>query len=256
MTLARALALLVAGTTAGAMNTLVGSGTLITFSLLVTLGYAPVTANVSSNVGLVPGAVSGAFAYRREMSGQRQRAIRLGSASLLGSVTGAAALLLMPQSSFEAIVPLFISVAILMVAVGPRLNRAIADRRGTHPDETEIGKPIMVWMAVYLTGFYGGYFGAAQGILLLGILGLSLAETLHRINALKIVLAGIVNAIAAIVFMLVADVNWAVAGLIAIGSVTGGGVAGRYGRHLPAVWLRGLILVVGFIGVLNLLTKR
>ena len=255
MTIAKALAILAAGAAAGGINTLVGSGTLITFPLLLTFGFAPVTANVSNTIGLVPGTLSGAVAYRREMSGQRTRAIRLGSASLLGGATGAAALLLLPASSFEAIVPFFIGLAILMVAFGPRLNRAVAARRGTHPDDTTIGNPVGVWIAIFATGFYGGYFGAAQGVLLLGVLSLALAENLHRINALKIVLAATVNSVAAIIFMLVADVNWAVAGLIAIGSVFGGGIAGRYGRHLPVAVLRGLIIVVGLIGIVSLVSR-
>ncbi|MPZ71472.1 MAG: TSUP family transporter [Actinobacteria bacterium] len=255
MTIAKALAILAAGTAAGGINTLVGSGTLITFPLLLTFGFAPVTANISNNVGLVPGALAGAVAYRREMTGQWPRALRLGSASLLGGATGAGALLLLPASSFEAIVPFFIGLAILMVAFGPRINRAVATRHGTHPDDTELGHAIGVWLAIYATGFYGGYFGAAQGVLLLGVLGLAMAENLHRINALKIILATIVNSVAAIIFMLVADVNWVVVGLIAIGSMIGGGIAGRYGRHLPVAALRGLIIVVGIVGIVSLLMR-
>ncbi len=211
MNLGEIVAIALAGLAAGTINTVVGSGTLITFPVLLAFGYAPVTANVSNTVGLVPGSVSGAIGYRRELAGQRQRAIRLGTMSLLGGVTGAVLLLLLPASVFKAIVPLFIAIALGLVVLQPRLKQLLADRQ----IETVHESGAVVALAVYLTGVYGGYFGAAQGILLLGILGVTLSQDLHRTNALKNVLAGLTNGVAAVYFMLAAHVDWGPAGIIA-----------------------------------------
>jgi uncharacterized protein len=165
----------------------------------------------------VPGSVSGAIGYRRELDGQRTRALRFGVASLLGGITGAVLLLVLPESAFEAIVPVFIGLALVSIVLQPRLDRLVAEHR-PGPETHGTGLPRGL---VYVAGVYGGYFGAAQGILLLAILGLALPDDLHRINALKNVLAGLVNAVAAIVFIAVADVAWGPAALIAAGAVLG-----------------------------------
>ena len=189
MGIGEALAIALAGLAAGTINTVVGSGTLITFPVLLAFGYAPVTANVSNTIGLVPGSISGAFGYRRELAGQGEPAVRLGTASVLGGLTGAALLLLLPASAFEAIVPVFIGLALILIVLQPRLSRLLADHVG---DLGRRGRLITL-LAIFATGVYGGYFGAAQGILLLGILGLALTQDLHRTNALKNVLAGLVT---------------------------------------------------------------
>jgi uncharacterized protein len=249
LSIAEALAIALAGLAAGAINTMVGSGTLITFPVLLAFGYAPVTANVSNTIGLVPGSLSGAVGYRRELVGQRSRALRLGSAAVLGGITGAVLLLVLPPAVFKAVVPFFIAVALALVVLQPRLKRLLAER--------DIGavheRGILVAAAIYLTGVYGGYFGAAQGILLLGILGLALPQDLHRTNALKNVLAGLVNGVAGVFFMVAAHVDWAPAGIIAGGSIIGAQLGAHYGRRLPPTALRGLIVVVGLTAIVRLL---
>jgi uncharacterized membrane protein YfcA len=243
------LAIALAGLAAGTINTVVGSGTLITFPVLLAFGYAPVTANVSNTIGLVPGSVSGAFGYRRELAGQRERALRFGTMSVLGGITGAVLLLALPASAFAAIVPVFIGLALVLVVLQPRLTSMLAKRgrgSGRH------GR-VLTLLAVYATGVYGGYFGAAQGILLLGILGLALTQDLHRTNALKNVLAGLVNGVAGVFFIFAAHVEWAPAAIIAVSSILGAQIGARYGRRLPPRALRALIVLIGVTAIVRLL---
>jgi uncharacterized membrane protein YfcA len=239
-----------AGVAAGTVNTIVGSGTLITFPVLLGFGYAPVVANVSNTVGLVPGSVSGAYGYRRELEGQRDRTVRLAVWSVAGGVTGAVLLLVLPASAFKAIVPVFIAIALVLVVLQPRLQRALADHRARAPAHGGL----LVALTVFATGVYGGYFGAAQGILLLAIFGMALAEDLQRINALKNVLAGLVNLVAGVVFAFAAHVAWLPAGLIGAGAVLGGQLGAGVGRRLPPAALRALIVAVGILAIVRLVT--
>ncbi len=227
-----------------------GSGTLVTFPILLAFGYAPVVANVSNTVGLVPGSAAGAIGYRRELSGQRRRTIPLAAVALIGGLCGSILLLTLPASAFKAIVPVFIAVALALIVLQPRLDAAL-DRRLQRSRER--AGP-MGLAGVFASGVYGGYFGAAQGILVLAILGLTLEEHIQRINALKVVLVGLVNLIASVVFVIAAHVAWAAALLIAGGSTIGGGLGAGVGRRLPAPVLRGLILVVGVSAIVQLLT--
>jgi uncharacterized protein len=249
MSFGEIVAIALAGLAAGTINTVVGSGTLITFPVLLAFGYAPVTANVSNTIGLVPGSVSGAVGYRRELAGQRSRAIRLGTSSVLGGITGAVLLLLAPASVFKAVVPVFIAIALALVVLQPRLKALLAERDIDAIHE----RGLVVALAIYLTGVYGGYFGAAQGILLLGILGVTLAQDLHRTNALKNVLAGLTNGVAGVYFIFAAHVDWAPAAIIAVTSILGAQLGARYGRRLPAAALRALIVVVGVSAILHLI---
>src|SRR3954469_1112052 len=186
MTPLTALGILLAGRAAGTINTIVGSGSLITFPTLLAAGYPAVTANVSNALGLVPGSLSGAFGYRRELEGQRERLIRLAVASLAGGVTGAILLLTLPSSVFDGVVPILILVACALVVVQPRLSRILAGRRGD--DAPAHGGPAL-FVTVFLTGVYGGYFGAAQGVILLALLAIFVPDDLQRLNAAKNVLA-------------------------------------------------------------------
>ena len=249
MTPLQALATFAAGILAGTINTVVGSGTLVTFLVLLAFGYAPVVANVSNTVGLVPGSVAGAIGYRRELSGQRRRAIPLLAASVIGGLAGAILLLSLPASAFKAIVPAFIAIALVLIVVQPRLARTLAARRRTHG---RAGGPATA--GVLASGVYGGYFGAAQGILLLAILTLALDDELQRINALKVVLAGLVNAVAGVVFVVAAHVAWLPAVLIAVGSSIGGILGAHQGRRLPPAALRAVIVVVGIAAIVRLVT--
>jgi uncharacterized protein len=256
-----ALAIFVAGLAAGTINTVVGSGTLITFPTLLSFGFAPVLANVSNNVGLVPGVMSGIYGYRKELEGQRARVLRLGTASLLGGIVGAIALLVLPESAFSAIVPALIIVAVVMVVIQPWLAKKVAARaraRQAAAEEPEaepameLGGPVTLFL-VFLTGIYGGYFGAAQGILLIGLLGTTLNDSMQRVNAVKNVLACIVNGIAAVIFIVATHIDWTAAGLIAAGSIIGGQLGARIGRRLSPWTLRGIIVVVGTVALVRLL---
>jgi uncharacterized protein len=249
LSLGEILAIACAGLAAGTINTVVGSGTLITFPVLLAFGYAPVTANVSNTIGLVPGSVSGAIGYRRELSGQGPRALRLGSMSVAGGITGAVLLLVLPASAFKEIVPVFIAIALILTVAQPRLAAWLAKREIDFERRGSLGMPL----AIYLTGVYGGYFGAAQGILLLGILGVALAQDLHRTNALKNVLAGLVNGVAGLYFIFAAHVDWGPAAIIAVASILGAQLGARYGRRLPPAGLRALIVVVGVFAIVRLI---
>lgn len=245
-----ALGIFAAGMVAGTINTVVGSGTLFTFPVLLAFGYAPVVANVSNTVGLAPGSAAGAVGYRRELAGQGHRALLLTGASVIGGVAGAALLLTLPASAFKAIVPVFIAIALILIVAQRRLTRVIEARR---PRRRDRAGPVGT-LAVLASGIYGGYFGAAQGIMLLAILGLALDDDLQRINALKIVLAGAVNLVAGVAFVLFAHVAWGAALLIAAGSVLGGILGARQGRRLSPGALRVVIVIVGIAAIVRLLT--
>ena len=248
MSVAEVVCIALAGLAAGTINTVVGSGTLITFPVLLAFGYAPVTANVTNTIGLVPGSVSGAIGYRAELAGQRRRALRLGTMSVLGGITGAVLLLVLPESAFKAIVPVFIAAALVLTVAQPRIQAWLARR------ETQVHRAhyVLTALAVYLAGVYGGYFGAAQGILLLAILGIALSQDLQRSNALKNVLAGLVNGVAGVYFAFAAHVDWGPAAVIAVAAIAGAQLGARYGRRLEPRALRALIVLVGVAAILQL----
>ena len=248
MSVLEIVAVLLAGVAAGTINTVVGSGTLITFPTLLAFGIPPVTANVSNTIGLVPGSVSGAIGYRRELAGQRSRVLRLSVASLLGGAAGAILLLVLPADAFTAIVPVLIVLGLVLVVLQPRISGWVARRH-----EATGGMPYhgtwWVWPGVLTTGVYGGYFGAAQGVLLMAVLGTGVDESLQRLNGVKNILAAIVNAVAGLIFAVVADVDWWVVLIIGIGSVIGGQIGATVGRRLPPVGLRIAIVIVGTVAL-------
>lgn len=245
MNVLHAGAIFAAGVAAGGINSVVGSGSLITFPTLVALGYPPVVANVSNNVGLVPGGLAGTYGYRAELAGQRTRLLRLGSASVLGSLLGGILLIKLPAQAFNVIVPVLILLALVMVVIQPKLNAWLLSRRETHHPH---GGP-WLWLGVFAAGVYGGYFGAAQGVVLIGLLGIFLDETLQRVNAIKNGLSTIVNGSAAVLFILVAKVDWTVVVVIAAGSTVGGLLGSSVGRRLSPVVLRGFIVLVGLAAI-------
>jgi uncharacterized membrane protein YfcA len=251
--LPEALVIIAAGIAAGTINTIVGSGSLITFPTLLLLGYPPLVANVSNTVGLVPGTISGAIGYRRELTGQRARARPLLIAAGLGGLTGAALLLVLPATLFARIVPILILVACGLVAVQPRLSKWVVERRLRlgHPAQAG-GGPLLV-LGVFLTGIYGGYFGAAQGVILIALLSILIDDSLQRLNGLKNVITAAINGVAAIIFILVAPVAWGPAILLAIGSTIGGQLGALVGRRLSPLALRGTIIVVGTVVAVRLL---
>jgi uncharacterized membrane protein YfcA len=248
-----ALAIFAAAVAAGAINAVVGSGSLITFPTLLAFGFAPVVANVSNNVGIIPGNISASIGYRAELAGQRGRLWRLGLASLAGSAAGAVALLALPPGVFKLVVPALIIVGCVLVLVQPKLAAWVAGRRGDPDPDTQdrIGAPLMA--GVFLTGVYGGYFGAAQGVLLVGLLGVFLTDSLQRVNAGKNVLVTIVNGTAAVIFVIFAHVAWLAVALIAVGSAAGGLIGAKVGRKLPPLALRIIIVIIGVISAVKLI---
>ena len=252
------LIVLVAGVGAGAINAVVGSGTLFTFPVLLSLGFPPVTATMSNAIGLVPGSLSGTWGYRRELAGQRRRVLKLLPASLLGAITGAWLLLHLPAETFEAVVPVLLVLALVLVVTQTRIQRAVAKRR-ERKDAEQPGRErgsSAAFVATYLIGVYGGYFTAAQGILLVGALGVLVPETLQRLNALKNLLALVVNVVAASVYIFVAydRISWTAVALIAAGSLVGGFLGASIGRRLPPTALRGVIVVLGVVGIWRILS--
>ncbi|MFG3223970.1 sulfite exporter TauE/SafE family protein [Kitasatospora sp. NPDC048194] len=246
-------AVLLAGVGAGTINTIVGSGTLITFPVLLAFGVPAVTANVSNTIGLVPGSLSGALGYRRELDGQAGRLLRLGTAALLGGLLGAYILVKLPSRAFTVIVPALILLALVLVVIQPRIARAMAARRQGGA-QGAAGGPLLI-AGVFLTSLYGGYFGAAQGVLLIALMGMLLADDMQRLNATKNVLALIVDAVAACFFLFTSHIDWAAVGLIAVGSTLGGQLGARIGRRLPPSALRATIVLVGLAAVTRLLVN-
>jgi len=234
MTVLEALAVLAAGAVAGGVNTVVGSGSLVTFPTLLAVGYSPVTANVSNCVGLVPGGVAGSFGYRRELRGQWRRCAVLAVGTTLGALLGGILLLELPDAVFDAIVPALILLAVALMALrpSPKVHEGASSDKGG-------------MAAAFGVGIYGGYFGAAQGIILMALLRFSYTENLQVLNAIKNVLAGVANAVAGVLFIVLADVAWGAAALIAAGSIAGSLVAARYGRRIPPEILRRVVIVYG-----------
>ncbi len=251
MSLWDALAILVAGVGAGGINAIVGSGTLLTFPVLLALGYPPVQATISNSIGLAPGSLTGAIGYRRELAGQRARLVRFGFMALAGALTGGTLLLNLPEGVFESVVPVLIGMSCVLIMLQPRIT-AWARRRRTGRVN---GGPVLPF-GVYGAGVYGGYFAAAQGIVLISMLGMALDEDLHRVNALKNVLAFIVNVTAATFYIVFASPAWPAVGLIALGSLIGGYVGARFGRRLKPFALRVVIVLVGLTAALQLVLGR
>ena len=259
MHLLAAAAAVGAGLAAGTINTVVGSGTLITFPTFLALGYPPLVANVSNTIGLVPGSLSGVHAYRKELGGsdQRRRAVHLGCFSLLGAVAGAVLLLALPGTAFKRVVPFLILMACALVVLQPRVSRWLRRRRsegagGEGAGRAEHLSPVLL-AVVFATGVYGGYFGAAQGVILISFLGIFISDNLQRLNALKNVLAFAANIAAAVVFAVAAPVSWPIVGVLTVGTIVGGYVGAKIGRRLPPRVLRGLIVLIGVAAAARLL---
>ncbi|MER7990072.1 sulfite exporter TauE/SafE family protein [Streptomyces noursei] len=250
-----AVAVFAAGLGAGTINTIVGSGTLITFPVLLAFGLPPVTANVSNSLGLVPGSISGAIGYRSELRGQRRRVLRFSVAALIGGLFGAFLLLALPSSAFDAVVPGLIAVALVLVVAQPRLAAAVRARRVRNGTTAHRDGGIALFTGLLLASVYGGYFGAAQGIIYLSLMGVLLSDDIQRLNALKNVLAALVNGVAALFFLFVARFDWTAVVLIAVSSALGGQIGAKIGRRLPPVALRGVIVVVGLVAIVQLLLK-
>ncbi|MFE4372191.1 sulfite exporter TauE/SafE family protein [Streptomyces sp. NPDC056835] len=256
MTIWEMLAVFVAGISAGTINTIVGSGTLITFPVLLATGLPPVTATVSNALGLIPGAISGAIGYRAELTGQRRRVLRLSAAAVVGGFAGAALLLTLPSTAFETIVPVLVTLALVLIILQPRLARAVQARRARKGTSARPNGGPLLFTGILLASVYGGYFTAAQGIIYLSLMGMLLDDTMQRLNAVKNILAAVVNTVAALFFLFVAEFDWTAVVLIAVGSAIGGQLGAKVGRKLPPAALRGLVVAVGVVAIVQLLVRR
>lgn len=245
-----------AGLGAGAINSLVGSGTLITFPTLIAFGVPPVTATMSNAIGLVAGGVSGTWGYRRELRGQWPTLRWQIPASICGALIGSWLLLHLPETVFETVVPVLLILALVLVVLQPQIQTWVL-RRTDGGSDGRIGPVRMTLLVVgtFAVGIYGGYFTAAQGILLMGLFGALLTEHIQRQNATKNLLSLLVNIVAASAYILVAfdRIDWTVAALIAVGSLIGGYLGARFGRRMSPTVLRAVIVVVGLIGLYRLL---
>ena len=238
------------GLWAGLINAVVGSGTLVTFPLLVALGYPPVTATTSNGIGLITGTITGAVGYRSELTGHGPRLVRYSVASFVGAIVGALLLLWLPATAFVAVVPVLVGLSLLLVIVQPLLSRRLGDRAAVDRSSSPL-----LYALIFLVGIYGGYFTAAQGIMLLGVMGLLTADPLQRLNAFKNVLASVVNLVSGVIYAIIAPVSWPVVGIIAVSSIVGGLLGASVGKRLSPTVLRVVIVVIGVAAIANLLLK-
>jgi uncharacterized membrane protein YfcA len=256
--LAQVVATLLAGLGAGFVLAAVGAGSLVSFPILLGTGLSPLVANVCNNVGLVPGGLSASWGFRRELAGHRGLVVRVAVTSAVGALLGAALLLALPAGAFDRVVPFLVLLAATLVGVQPLVSATVrrrAVRLGTEPapDRESMG-PLLTGLAS-LVGVYGGYFGAAQGVLLVAFLALGLDVGLQTVNGLKNIAILSANLAASVVFVLFAPLDWAVVALVAVGSVLGGWLGAHVGRRLPAPVFRALVVLVGYVvGIRLLLT--
>jgi uncharacterized membrane protein YfcA len=240
------LAVLAAGFGAGVVLASVGAGSLVSFPILLAVGIPPLVANTSNCVGLVPGGLSGSWGYRRELSPVRPLVLRVAATSAFGGLLGAAVLLILPSTAFDAIVPVLVLLAATLIALQPLVSGALrrrAARRGIveHPDRVEMGAGLTTVSTV--VGVYGGYFGAAQGVMLMACLALGLDLSLQVVNGLKNVAVLAANVAASVIFVVVG----AVVGLVAVGSLAGGWLGAHVGRRLPSSVFRVLVVTFGYV---------
>lgn len=247
-----------AGLWAGTINAVVGSGTLVTFPVLIALGVTPVVASMSNAMGLVAGTAAGAWGYRRELAGRGRQLLKLLPASLLGGITGAWLLLHLPEEVFHYVAPVLLVLALLMVLFQPKLQAWVRSRE-QNPEHAirDRSHGILLVVLVYLAGVYGGYFVAAQGILLVGILGVFMTGTMQNANAMKNFLVLGVNMVAAISYLIFAfdRINWLVVLLIAVSSTIGGLMGAKVGRRLSPRVLRGVIFTLGMVALVVMLAN-
>jgi len=231
----------VAGLLGGAVNSVAGGGSLISFPALLAVGYPSVSANVTNAVALWPGYVGGAVAYRRELEGQRSRATVLGTTSIVGAAGGSVLLLTTPAGVFKAAVPWLILLACALFGFQPLATRALAHREAPSKEHRSVG----LHAAVFLSAVYGAYFGAGLGIVLLAVLAMTLTDGLQKLNGLKQVLSVAINSVAVVAYGVFGPVQWTAVGIMAVTSLVGGRLGGGFARKLNPTVLRVLVLAFG-----------
>ena len=237
---------------AGAVNAVAGGGSLISFPALLAVGYPALTANVTNSVALTPGYFGGTLGYRRELTGQRGRILALGAISAAGAVVGAVLLLISSAELFERIVPWLIFLACGLLAAQTRLARLVRDRSSDGPADGD-GHTAPLFAAQFLAAAYGAYFGAGVGIMMLAILGIFLTDNLQRLNALKGLLSFLISVVAAVSFLLFADVSLLAVAVMAVASLLGGQLGVLLARRLNDRTLRWLVIAFGVAVGLRLL---
>jgi len=246
MTLAEYALIFAAAIGAGIVNVVAGAGTLITFPTLLAIGVPPVVANISNTIGLIPASLAGAYGFRRELSGMWPSVMKMATWSAIGGVIGALCLLVLPAENFAIVVPFLLVLSGILAAAQPRVSRWVRGRsEQDSKDTSRISVGLVV--AITATGVYGGYFGAAQGVILLAVIGILWTSDMNRANGAKNVLAGVANLVSAGLFVFSGSVDWIVVLIIAIGSGSGGLIGARIGRFLPATALRIILVVTAFV---------
>jgi len=247
MSLAQLALIALAGFAAGAVNALAGGGTLISFPVLVAVGFPAVAANVTSTIALCPGFLGATFAQRADLRGQRARLLVLLPLSLLGGLLGAALLLRTGERKFTQVVPWLLLAACLLLALQERLRDALSARRGLSLDAPAGVRSEPLWMLplVVVVTTYGGFFGAGMSVIILALLGVALTDPLPRLNALKQAIALATNTAAALWLALRAPVNWRVASVLAVSALLGGVCGGRLAGSLSPLWLRRTVVLLG-----------
>jgi hypothetical protein len=230
----------VAGLLGGAVNSVAGGGSLISFPALLAVGYPGVTANMTNTVALWPGYVGGSVAYRRELEGQRSRAMVLATTCVLGGLAGSVLLLTTPASVFKRAVPWLILLACALFALQPLATHALTKRQAPSKEHRSLG----LHVAVFLAAIYGAYFGAGLGIVLLAVLGLAIPDSLQKLNGLKQVLSVVINSVAVVAYGVFGPVAWTAVAIMAVASLVGGRLGGGFARRLSPILLR--VLVLGF----------
>jgi uncharacterized protein len=237
-----------AGVAAGAVNTIAGAGSLLTFPVLIAVGLPPLSANVTNDIGVIPGNASGAVGFRTELRGQAPRLARLLPLAAAGSLVGAVLLLAFSARTFELVAPVLLLVASGVTAAQPALARWV--QQSSHQGHGPL-RLVIIAIAVY-----GGYFGTGIGVLFFAALGVFVDDTAPRLNATKQMLALVCNGVAGVLFAFVAPVYWAAAAALAVGSALGGPIGARLSRRISARALRGVVCTVGAVAAVYLAVKQ
>ncbi|WP_297648379.1 sulfite exporter TauE/SafE family protein [Pseudonocardia sp.] len=242
--------LLLAGLVAGGVNAVAGGGSLLVFPALLAVGFPPLAANVTNSVAQWPGYVGMVAGNRTELRGQRRRIVLTSIVAVVGSAVGCVLLLTLPGAVFDAVVPILVLLASVLLGLSPWIKRWIGAPEAGSPDRTAVLLP-----AVFLAAVYGGYFGGALGVILVATLSLCAHDTLVRLNALKGLLSLVIASVTVAVFAFGAPVNWLAVALLAPTTLVGGFLGARVARRLPEDVLRWSVVVLGIaVGIYLLVT--
>lgn len=243
MSVADILLLVGAGLLGGAVNAIAGGGSLIVFPALLATGFGTVAANVTNSVSQWPGYLGSVAGFRTELAGQRGRLVSLTLSAILGSIAGCVLLLTTPAAAFDAVVPILVLLASLLLALQPRISRLVGP-----PEPGAPARRLPLYLAVFVASIYGGYFGGALGVILIGVLALTVHDSLRRLNALKAALSLVVATVTVVAFGLFGPVDWLAVAIVAPAALVGGFVGARIARRLNDRVLRWCVVVFG-VGV-------